>query len=229
MTSFDLRIWIERLIDKHITSFEDEQLTERIYQAMRVVDRQWFVEDTKQAYADTALPLRTGQTISQPSTVAFMLFTLAPQRGESVLEVGAGSGWQAALLTHIVSPGIVHSIDVTEEQVELARANLEKAKEEMTEQEAMPLQHMSIKIENFYEHTSPQTYDRIIITAGMSRKDHQAVLAKAEELLAEGGRMVCPYHHGPLLIVEKHKEELSTSHTKEEFAFVPLIHHSQDF
>ncbi len=75
--------------------------------AMERVDRADFVpEELKEdAYWNYPLPIGFGQTISQPLTVVFMLELLAPAPGESVLEIGAGSGWQTALLAELVSEG----------------------------------------------------------------------------------------------------------------------------
>src|SRR3989338_1113331 len=76
----------------------------RVINAFKQVDRQNFVpEDLRdEAYVNAPLPIGFGQTISQPLTVAFRLELLQPQPGDKVLDVGAGSGWQAALLAHIV-------------------------------------------------------------------------------------------------------------------------------
>src|SRR5712672_2951481 len=74
--------------------------TELLVKAFRSVDRAHFVplRLKAEAYADYPLPIGEGQTISQPSTVAFMLEQLQPAPGHHVLEVGAGSGYVAALL-----------------------------------------------------------------------------------------------------------------------------------
>ena len=79
--------------------------TPRIIEAFRRVDRRAFVpkEYQDKAYIDEPLSLGFGSTISQPSTVAFMLELLAPAPGENILDIGSGSGWQTALLAHIVS------------------------------------------------------------------------------------------------------------------------------
>ena len=76
----------------------------KIFDAFGVIDRADFVpEELKSsAYADEALPIGEGQTISQPYTVAFMLSLLDPQPGERIMDVGAGSGWQTAILAYIV-------------------------------------------------------------------------------------------------------------------------------
>ena len=84
---------------------------ERVLEAMRKVPRHRFVppEHTDQAYDDHPLPIGSGQTISQPYIVAFMTEQLALQGDETVLEVGTGSGYQAAVLAQLVRQ--VHTIE----------------------------------------------------------------------------------------------------------------------
>lgn len=83
----------------------------KIIVAMRRVPRHLFVPDAlrSQAYADTALPIGEGQTISQPYMVAFLCFALGLQGNERVLEVGTGSGYQAAILSHLAAK--VYSVE----------------------------------------------------------------------------------------------------------------------
>ena len=73
---------------------------ERVLDVMAAIPRERFVSDTQRpwAYADEALPIESGQTISQPYIVARMTELLAPRAGDRVLEVGTGSGYQAAVL-----------------------------------------------------------------------------------------------------------------------------------
>lgn len=84
---------VEQLRERGITDT-------RILRAMAQVERHLFVPEpfTNKAYDDSALPIGKGQTISQPFTVAFMTQCLGVRRGEKVLEVGTGSGYQAAVL-----------------------------------------------------------------------------------------------------------------------------------
>ena len=101
----------------------------RIREAFLAIDRADFVpeEMKKSAYLDTALPIGEGQTISQPWVVAFMLEQLKPKPGDKILDVGAGSGWQTALLAKIVgSKGKVYAIEIISELYEQAKANLAK-------------------------------------------------------------------------------------------------------
>jgi len=91
----------ERMVAEQLEArgIEDE----RVLDAMRVVPRHLFVEPALQerAYDDTPLPIGERQTISQPYMVALMSATLAPRPGERVLEVGGGSGYQAAILAEL--------------------------------------------------------------------------------------------------------------------------------
>ena len=82
----------------------------------------------ERSYEDTALPLIKNQTISQPYTVAYMLQELELKKGLKVLEIGAGSGYNAALIAEIVKPGRLYTIEIVKELVKLAKDNLKKAK-----------------------------------------------------------------------------------------------------
>ncbi len=102
----------------------------RIREAFQAVDRRLFLPATirRAAEVNAALPVGYGQTISQPFTVAFMLNLIKPQPGESVLDVGVGSGWAAALLARLVSPrGRVYGVERIPELLTLARHNLQAA------------------------------------------------------------------------------------------------------
>src|SRR3989338_7282497 len=95
--------------------------TPALLRAFRAVDRGQFVplEDRAVAYVDAPLPIGHGQTISQPSTVAFMLERLQPAEGMRILDVGCGSGWTTALLSAVVgASGVVIG---TERIAELVR------------------------------------------------------------------------------------------------------------
>ena len=98
---------------------------ERVLEAMRKVPRHLFVPPAAraEAYEDHPLPIGHGQTISQPYIVAVMTELLAPEPADRVLEVGTGSGYQAAVLSGLVSR--VYSIEIIPELAETARKSLE--------------------------------------------------------------------------------------------------------
>jgi protein-L-isoaspartate(D-aspartate) O-methyltransferase len=100
---------------------------QRVLAAMQRVPRELFVpEDVRhRAYADAALPIGHGQTISQPYMVARIAEVLALTGGEKVLDVGTGSGYQAAVLAEVA--GEVHTIERIAELAALARENLAAA------------------------------------------------------------------------------------------------------
>jgi protein-L-isoaspartate(D-aspartate) O-methyltransferase len=116
-----------------VHSMVEEQLRargivdERVLDAMERVPRELFVpEDLRdRAYADVALPLTGGQTISQPYMVAKICEALALRGDERVLDVGTGSGYQAAVLAELAAE--VHTIERIPELAELARRNLAAA------------------------------------------------------------------------------------------------------
>jgi len=103
--------------------------TKRIIQAFLEIDRVDFVpeEYRSEAYDDYPLPIERGQTISQPSTVAFMLELLRPAESDKILDVGSGSGWTTALLAQIVGPeGRVWGVELISELVKFGSENLAK-------------------------------------------------------------------------------------------------------
>lgn len=105
--------------------------TKALFNAFRLIDRADFVaRDYKvEAYEDYPLPIGFGQTISQPTTVVFMLELLDVKPGERVLDVGSGSGFTAALLSRLVgATGSVTGVEIIPELAALGQTNLSKYK-----------------------------------------------------------------------------------------------------
>lgn len=163
------------------------------------------------AYEDTALPIGAGQTISQPYTVAFMLERLRVRSGHKVLEIGYGSGWQTALLAHLVGPqGKVCAIELVPSLCEQGRNNLEK------------YPHLIQRVELFCRNgeggcLEAAPFDRIIAAAEVID-----VPAAWRDQLASGGRMIYP-KNGAIVLEEKNADGSWTAETFPGFAFVPFI------
>ncbi|HKZ72283.1 MAG TPA: protein-L-isoaspartate(D-aspartate) O-methyltransferase [Nitrospirota bacterium] len=162
----------------------DEQLIPRgikdprVLSAMRRVPRHIFVGEAalEHAYGDHAIAIGEGQTISQPYMVGVMTEALDLHGDETVLEVGTGSGYQAAVLAELVMH--VYSIERIAELAVRARRLLD----------GLGYQNVSIKVFNGtlgWKEESP--FDRIIVTAGAPE-----VPAALVEQLAEGGRLIIP-------------------------------------
>ena len=183
----------------------------RVVDAMRRVPRHLFVEEAlrDQAYGDSALPIGEGQTISQPYTVARMTELLRLTGRERVLEVGTGSGYQAALLGHLA--GRVCTIERVARLAERARQTLE-----------------SLGYTNVWVRTSNGTlgwpdqspFDRIIVTAGGPEVPPPLV-----EQLADGGRLIMPVGDAAgqkLRVMDKQQGRMRvTEHSG--YVFVKLI------
>ena len=104
--------------------------TPSIIKAFEKVKREQYIHPKQRdyAYADTPLPIGEGQTISQPLTIAFMMESLALEKGQKVLEIGTGSGYQAALLAELNPEGKIFSMERVHSLAERAREKLEKYK-----------------------------------------------------------------------------------------------------
>ena len=185
----------------------------KILEAMRKIDRRFFVPEKLHslAYLDEAVPIGNEQTISQPSTVARMLQILDLKKGDSVLEIGIGSGWNAGLIAEIVKPGKVMGYEIIEELFLNAKKSLKN----------FNLGNLEIKCGDFRE--EKRKFDKIIFTAGIELDQEHFILNYAWRHLKGGGILVCPYREGPLIVMKKISEGITRQYTKEEYRFVPLV------
>ncbi|HNQ33774.1 MAG TPA: protein-L-isoaspartate(D-aspartate) O-methyltransferase [Methanoculleus sp.] len=151
---------------------------ERVLAAMREIPRHLFVPKgyERAAYEDRPLPIGEGQTISQPYIVAVMTEQLEIKPQDRVLEIGSGSGYQAALLAGLA--GTVISIERLEGVAEQARENLARA----------GVTGVRIVVGDGTEGYPPEApYDAIIVTAASPGVPEPLI-----EQLAEGGRLIAP-------------------------------------
>jgi protein-L-isoaspartate(D-aspartate) O-methyltransferase len=182
-----------------------------VVQAMASVPRHRFVPEryVGQAYEDHPLPIGHGQTISQPYIVALMTQALALEPGDKVLEVGTGSGYQAAVLAEIVSG--VRTIEIIGALAERAAVTLDELGYDGVE-----VRHA----DGYYGWPGEAPFDAIIVTAA---PDHVPPPLRAQ--LADGGRLVIPV--GPrggfqeLWQVERQGDRFETT-SLGDVVFVPL-------
>lgn len=186
---------------------------ERVLAAMRTIAREDFVgpEASAQAYLPTSLDIGYGQTISDPYIVALMTAAAGVKRGDRVLDIGTGSGYQAALLARL--GGRVHSVEIVPE---LARAAGERLRR---------LGYRTVSVaagDGFAGAAGRGPFDVIVVAAGTTAVP-SALLAQ----LKPGGRMVIPV--GPsqltetLLVVTKTRDGRVTRCSLGRAAFVPLV------
>jgi protein-L-isoaspartate(D-aspartate) O-methyltransferase len=185
---------------------------ERVLGAMASLPRDAFVPDEArwEAYADEALPIGAGQTISQPYMVALMTELLDVQPGDRILEIGTGSGYQAAVLAWLGAQ--VTTIERLAALIPKARARL--AQLGLGDRVEIRLADGSLG------DAAGAPWDGIIVTAAAP-----AIPDALREQLADGGRLVIPV--GPrdrqiLTVVTRHGEEW-TERPAGACVFVPLI------
>jgi protein-L-isoaspartate(D-aspartate) O-methyltransferase len=185
---------------------------ERVLAAMGELPREAFIADSRRdyAYVDGALPIAAGQTISQPYVVARMTELLRPKAGDRVLEIGTGSGYQAAVLAKLGAN--VVSFERQPELAASARENLERLG--LADRVDVRLGDGSAGDPEGGE------YDGIIVTAAAPR-----VPERLREQLKDGGQMVIPVgprDHQDLLVIERHGNEW-TERSDGPVVFVPLV------
>ncbi len=183
----------------------------RVLEAMSEVPRDLFVPDNlhTQAYRDAALPIGLGQTISQPYVVARMTELLDVDQEHSVLEIGTGSGYQAAILAQLAKR--VFSL---ERIPELAREAVERLRK-------LGLDNVKVHVfDGTVGWSEMAPFDRILVTAGAPRAP-EALL----EQLTERGRLVVPEgdRESQQLVVYDRSEDSIERQAGELVTFVPLI------
>lgn len=193
--------------------------TEVIIRAFRKIKRDSFVlpKDIGVSEVDKPLSIGFGQTISQPSTVAFMLELLSPQKNDRILDMGSGSGWTAALLSEIVGEnGAVFGLEIVDELVEFASSNIEK------------FNFIEKGITKIYKRDGycglPEfaPFDKIIISASV-----EEIPKKLLGQLKIGGRMILPigkpFETQEIMLIVKRNKNKFIQKRYPGFIFVPLI------
>ena len=185
----------------------DESISDRVLQAVQQVPRHKFIKEKGAGYLDTPLPIGFGQTISQPFIVAYMTDKLNIKPLDKVLEIGTGSGYQAAILAEMA-----YDIYSVERIFKLSQR---------TEKLLRQLGYINIKLKvgdgyKGWKENAP--YDKIIVTA-MSNEIPQELIKQ----LKDGGQMIIP-HNGVLKLCTKMEDDVP--YKVEELigvVFVPLV------
>lgn len=190
----------------------------RVLKAMEDVPRHLFVDESlwPMAYSDGPLPIGHGQTISQPYIVSLMTELLQADTHHVVLEIGTGSGYQAAILSPLVHH--VFTIEIIEELGLEAERRLKR----------LGYDNVTVRIGDGYQGWPEESpFDRIIVTAAP-----EEIPPKLVEQLKPGGRMVLPV--GPqwwgqdLLVVEKDEKGNISKKESIPVRFVPMVHEPED-
>lgn len=184
---------------------------EKVLEAMGDVPREKFVLDDYKvhAYSNIALPIGFGQTISQPYIVAYMTMMLELNENDKVLEIGTGSGYQAAVLAALAKD--VYSVEIIPELSARAKKVFEN----------IGVNNVYLKVDNGYEGWADfAPYNKIIVTAAP-----KAIPKKLIEQLALGGLMILPIGEDEqsLILLAKALDGTITTRTLLPVRFVPMV------
>ena len=185
--------------------------SEAVLKSMRKVKRHLFVPENviANAYEDRPLPIGYGQTISQPFIVAYMTEIINPKPQYKVLEIGTGSGYQAAVLAEVVKE--VYTIEIIPDLGKAASARLQK----------LGYNNVNVKItDGYFGWPERGPYDAIVVTAAA-----EFVPPPLLEQLREGGKIIipigAPFMNQNLMLIEKNGKKITTKNLMP-VAFVPF-------
>jgi len=187
--------------------------TPEIISAFKKIKREDFVREEYKDLAeiDEPLPIGYGQTISQPSTVAFMFELLQPKKGDKILDIGSGSGWTAALLAEIVGEkGKVYSVEIIPELKEFGERNV--AKYNFVKKGIVKF----ICSDGSQGLPSESPFDKILVSASATK-----IPSALKNQLKNNGRMVIPVGNSIFLVIKKNNK--CEEKEFEGFSFVPLV------
>ncbi len=189
--------------------------SKEVENAFMKVKRELFMPKGMQenAYADEAIPIGFGQTISQPTTIAIMLEMLKAKKGMTIGEVGSGCGYACALLGELAGEkGKVIGVEIVKELAEASKKNLEKQKTKNAE----IIQGEGIKV---LSEKGP--FDRILVSAACPFAPKELF-----DALKENGRIVAPvgdrYTQSMQAMTKAKGKPLKEEYLKAQFMFVPL-------
>ena len=197
---------IEELKEQGITN-------KNILSALKKVPRELFVNDlsSQWAYENIALPVECGQTISQPYVVAYMIDCLELKKTDKVLEIGTGTGYQAAIISHLCQK--IYTIEIFDKLFNQAKINMEKLK----------IKNIICKLGNGADGWKEKIlFDAIIVSAATEK-----IPSKLLQNLKNNGKLIIPkkypLENQKLVLVKKNSENNFEKKELFDVKFVPLL------
>ena len=197
---------IEELKEKGITD-------KNILSALKKVPRELFVNDlsSQWAYENIALPVECGQTISQPYVVAYMIDCLELKKTDKILEIGTGTGYQAAIISHLCQE--IYTVEIFDKLFNQAKINMEKLK----------IKNIICKLGNGADGWKEKIlFDAIIVSAATEK-----ISSKLLQNLKNNGKLIIPkkypLENQKLVLVKKNSENNFEKKELFDVKFVPLL------
>ena len=203
---------IEELKEKGITD-------KNILSAFKKVPRELFVNDlsSQWAYENIALPVECGQTISQPYVVAYMIDCLKLKKTDKVLEIGTGTGYQAAIISHLCQE--IYTVEIFDKLFNQAKINMEKLK----------IKNIICKLGNGADGWKEEVlFDAIIVSAATEK-----ISSKLLQNLKNNGKLIIPkkypLENQKLVLVKKKGENNFEKKELFDVKFVPLLNKNIEY
>lgn len=196
----------------HLKENSEVLKSEKIEQALRKVDRAKFVfpDLVDRAYYDNCLALADSQTISQPTTVVFMLEHLEVKVGQKILDIGAGSGWVSCLLAELVGPkGKVYAFEINKKMGELGQKNIKNSGYKNIDYQIADASR---------EWQKHSLYDRVHCAAAFSKIPKNLL-----EQLKIDGVLVAPTQNGYIKKITRISQSKFSEKSFFGFSFVPFV------
>ena len=197
-----------------VKKLKEKGITEKnILNAIQKVPRELFVNEisAQWAYEDMALPSECGQTISQPYVVAYMIDCLKLKKTDKVLEVGTGTGYQAAIISHLCQK--IYTVEIFNKLLNQAKINIKKLK----------IKNIIYKLGNGVNGWEEKIlFDAIIVSAASEK-----IPSKLLQSLKNNGKLIIPKKYPSenqkLILIKKNSENSFEKKELFDVKFVPLL------
>ena len=203
-----------------IKELKEKGITDKnILSALKKVPRELFVNDlsSQWAYENIALPVECGQTISQPYVVAYMIDCLELKKTDKVLEIGTGTGYQAAIISHLCQE--IYTVEIFDKLFNQAKINMEKLK----------IKNIICKLGNGADGWKEKIlFDAIIVSAATEK-----IPSKLLQNLKNNGKLIIPkkypLENQKLVLVKKKGENNFEKKELFDVKFVPLLNKNIEY